>query len=212
MNRIVVALVLATSAMLVACSSSASKPASQPTSESKSAAPAPVGQQSAEQLKTRALTTSDLPFGWAVSPPSTDSSVTSPCSALTSDASKQLPAQAEADFQQSEDGPFLQEILASGPMQQVHDVFASVQKAAIACSAPTAGNDSTRVSATTFPSIGDESYALQLAANRSGASYGGEVVVVQKGQVYAEVAVFGVGGVPESLVQQLVDTAMHKAL
>ena len=190
MNRTMAPMVLVMSALLVACSSatdkaappapktSASETSATETSPSETSArvsapaPAPVGQQSAAQLKALALATPDLPFGWAVSPPATDTSVTAPCSALTSDGSKQLPAQAETDFQQSEDGPFLQEILASGPTQQVHDVWASVQKAALACSATASGTDTTQLSAMTFTSYGDESYALQLAVNRSGVSYG----------------------------------------
>lgn len=122
----------------------------------------------------------------------------------------QLPAQAEADFQASEDGPFVQENLASGPAQQVHDVWASVQKAASRCSAITSGTDTTRLSTTSFSSLGDESYALQLNANRSGVAYGGDVVVIRKGEVYIEVAAFGVGGVDASLVQQLVAKAASK--
>ncbi|MEY9932414.1 uncharacterized protein YceK [Catenulispora sp. GP43] len=209
MNRITAPMVLIVSALLVACSSCSSSTSS-PTSTYQGQQ-THQGQQSAAQLKAAALVTSDLPFGWAVSPPSADSSVTAPCSAITADGSKQLPAQAEADFQQSEDGPFLQEILASGPDTQVRDLWSSMQKTAIACSAPMAGSDSTRVSATTFPSYGDASYALHLAANRSGVSYGGDVVVIRKGQMYIEVAVFGVGGVSASLVQELVGTAVHKA-
>ncbi|ACU70341.1 hypothetical protein Caci_1418 [Catenulispora acidiphila DSM 44928] len=201
MNRIMAPMVVVLSGVLVACSSPAHK-----------AAPAPVGQQSVAQLTTLALATSDLPFGWAVSPPASVSSVTAPCAALTTDGSMQLPAQAESDFQQSEDGPFVQEILASGAAQPVHDAWAAVQKEAIACSAVTSGIDTTRLSTMAFPSYGDESYALQLAVSRSGVNYGGDVVVIRKGQVFVEVAVFGVDGVSASLVKQLVDTATKKAL
>jgi hypothetical protein len=169
-----------------------------------------VGQASATQLKAAAIAIPDLPFGWAVSPPAAASSVTAPCDALTASGSMQLPAQAETDFQESEDGPFLQEILASGPMQQVHDVWASVQKAASQCSAITSGTDTTHLSATSFSSYGDESYALRLTASRSGVTYGGDVVVIRKGQVYIEVAAFGVGGVPASTVQQQVSKAVGK--
>jgi hypothetical protein len=199
MNRRLAPTALAVSALLVACSSSSHKAT-------------PTGQQSATQLKAMALAASDLPFGWAVSPPSTDSSVTAPCSAITSDASKALPAQAETDFQQSEDGPFLQQILASGTAQQVGDTWSAVRNAASSCAAPTAasGSDSTRLSAVAFPSYGDASYALQLTAVRSGVSYGGDVVVVRAGQVFLEVAVFGVGDMPASLVKQLVAKAVSK--
>lgn len=177
-----------------------------------SSTPAHRGQQSAPQLKAAALAASDLPFGWAVSPPSADSSVTAPCSALTADAVMRLPAQAEVDFQQSEDGPFLQEILASGTDAQVRDVWSSIQKATSSCSAsPASGTDSTRLTPMSFPSYGDESYALQLTAVRSGVTYGGDVVVMRKGQVYVEMAVFGVGGVSATLAHQLVGAATHKA-
>jgi hypothetical protein len=195
MNRITAPLALATSAMLVGCSS-----------------PSHPSQQSATQLKGKAITNSDLPFGWAVSPPSTYSSVTSPCPAITSDAGKQLPAQAEADFQQSEDGPFLQEILASGSEQQAHTLWASVQQAPGQCSAPGSTATATRLLPMSFPSYGDESYALRLEATRSGVDYSGDVVVIRKGRVFIEVVVFGGGGVPApaSLVQQMVDKAVHK--
>ena len=96
-------------------------------------------------LKAVALAASDLPFGWAVSPPSADNSVTAPCAALTSRAASQLPAQAESDFQASEDGPFVQENLASGTAQQVHDLWASIQKSANQCPA-------TQLSAISFSS------------------------------------------------------------
>lgn len=76
---------------------------------------------------------------------------------------------------------------------------------------PASGTDSTRLATTTFSSYGDASYALQLTALRSGVTYGGDVIVIRKGQVYVEVAVFGVGSVPASLVRQLVGTATHKA-
>lgn len=206
MNRSLAPMALAMSALLVVCSSCSSSS----SSSSSVHGAKPSGQQSATQLTAMALATSDLPFGWAVSPPSTDSSVTAPCSAITSDASKALPAQAESDFQQSEDGPFLQEILASGPAQQVGDTWSAVRNAATSCSASTAGTDSTRLSTMSFPSYGDESYALQLDAMRSGVDYGGDVVVIRTGQVFVEVAVFGVGGVPASLVKQLVDRAVKK--
>lgn len=199
MNRSMVPMALAMSALLVACSSS--------SHDSKT-----VSQQSATQLEAMALATSDLPYGWAVSPPSTDSSVTAPCSAITSDAGKQLPAQAETDFQQSEDGPFVQEILASGPAQQVRDAWSAVRNATNSCSASTSasGSDSTRLSVVSFPSYGDESYTLQLNATRSGVSYGGDVVVIRKGQVFVEVAVFGVGDASASLVKRLVAKAAKK--
>jgi hypothetical protein len=188
------AVTLAVSATLVACSS----------------APAKVGQPSAAGLKAMALAISDLPFGWAVSPPSTDSSVTSPCPAITSDAGKQLPAQAETDFQQSEYGPFLQDILATGSAQQVNQLWASVKQATSQCSGQTSGSDTTSLSTTSFHSYGDQSYALQLTATRSGVTYSGDIVVVRKGQVFVEVVVFGGGGVPAALVQQLADKAVKK--
>jgi hypothetical protein len=180
--------------------------ASAPTSTA--AAAAPVGQPSATQLKAMALATSDLPFGWAVSPPSTDNSVTSPCPAITADAGRQLPAQAETDLQQSEEGPFVQDILATGTPQQVQALFASFQKPASRCS--TSGSDTTRLSAASSPSYGDESYALHLTATRSGVSYSGDIAVVRKGQVLIEVVVFGGGGVPPSFVQDLVTKAVNK--
>jgi len=229
MNRIMASMALVASVALVSCTScsSSSSPSHkvQPTASvpartsTPSLSPSPssasasllVGQASATQLKAAALASPDLPFGWAVSPPSADSSVTAPCEALTASGSTQLPAQAETDFQASEDGPFLQEILASGPAQQVHDLWASVQKAASQCSAITSGTDTTHLSATSFSSYGDESYALQLTASRSGVTYDGDVVVIRKGQVYIEVAAFGVGGVPASTVQQLVSKAVDKA-
>jgi hypothetical protein len=155
----------------------------------------------------------DLPFGWAVSPLSANSSVSSPCPALTSDASKQLPAQAESDFQQSEDGPFLQEILATGPAQPVHTVWASIRQAASKCSTPDSNGETTTLSVAQFPSYGDESYTMQLKAVRSGVTYTGDVVVIRKGQTFAEVAVFGVPGIsPVSapLVQQMVGKAVGK--
>lgn len=225
MNRIIAPTVLVALAALVSCSAcSSSSPSSSPPSNpssSPSSSPSPsqkvqptapplVGQASVTQLKAAALALADLPFGWAVSPPSADNSVTAPCAALTPSGSTQLPAQAETDFQASEDGPFLQEILASGPAQQVHDVWASIRRAASQCSATTSGTDTTHLSATSFPSYGDESYALRLTAGRSGVTYDGDVVVVRKGQVYIEVAAFGVGGVPASTVQELVGKAVDK--
>jgi len=42
-------------------------------------------------------------------------------------------------------------------------------------------------------------------------TYDGDVVVIRKGQVYIEVAAFGVGGVSASTVQQLVSKAVDKA-
>jgi hypothetical protein len=207
MNRIMAPMAVVVSALLVACSS-LSHPAkgTAPTSTTSHL----TGQASATQLKSAALAIPDLPYGWAVSPPSEDSSVTSPCTALTASGSRQLPAQAETDFQASEDGPFVQEILASGPAQQVHDLWASIRTAASQCSAIVSGADTTHLSATSFSSYGDESYALQLTAGRSGVTYDGEVVVVRKGQVYVEVAAFGVGGIDASLLQQLVGKAVDK--
>jgi hypothetical protein len=169
-----------------------------------------VGQPTAAQLKSVALAIPDLPYGWAVSVPSTDSSVTSPCPGITSSAGAQLPAQAEADFQQSEDGPFLQEILAAGSAQQVSAIWTSIQKAASQCSASTSGADTTHVSTTALPPYGDQSYALQLTATRSGVNYGGDIVVIRKGQVFIEVVVFDVGGVPASVVQQMAGKAADK--
>ena len=204
---------------LVFCSScSSSLPSSSPSAnplpshkvELQPTASALVGQAAVTELKAAALAIPDLPFGWAVSPPSADSSVTAPCAALTPSGSAQLPAQTETDFQASEDGPFLQEILASGPAQQVRDVWASIRQAASRCSATASGTDTTRLSATSFPAYGDESYALRLTASRSGVSYDGDVVVVRKGQVYIEVAAFGMGGVAASTVQQLVGKAVDK--
>jgi hypothetical protein len=227
MNRIMAPtalVVLAALVSCVSCSSSSSSPSHkvQPTAPISTSISTPpptstptptpplVGQASATQLKAAALSIPDLPFGWAVSPPSDDSSVTAPCAALTSSGTKQLPAQAETDFQASEDGPFLQEILASGPAQQVHDAWASIQRAANQCSAITSGTDTAHLATTSFQSYGDESYALQLTASRSGVTYEGDVVVIRKGQVYIEVAVFGVGSVEASLVQQLVGKAASK--
>lgn len=222
MNRIMASMALVASVALVSstsCSSSSSSPShkAQPTTPAPTSTlsgPAPTsplsGQASATQLKAAALAIPDLPFGWAVSPPSDVSSVTAPCAALTSSASKQLPAQAETDFQASEDGPFLQEILASGPAQQVHDLWASIRNAATQCSAITSGTDTTHLSATSFSSYGDESYVLQLTASRSGVTYDGDVVVIRKGQVYIEVAAFGVDGMAASTVQELVSKAVAK--
>lgn len=227
MNRILAPIILVvSSAVLVACSSSASHPAPKYTAPSAStsasasgsttsaASSAPTSQASATGAKALVLGLPDLPYGWAVSPLSANSSVSSPCPVLTPDASKQLSAQAESDFQQSEDGPFLQEIVAAGPsVQQVHTVWASIQTGAAKCATPNSFGESTALSTTQFPSYGDESYALQLKAVRAGVTYTGDVVVVRKGQTFVEVAVFGVPGitaVSAPLVQQMVGKAVGK--
>ena len=218
MNRIMAPTILAvSSAVLVACSSSVSHPARPPASTTpmtQTTPTTPTTQAPATGAKAMLLRLPDLPFGWAISPLSANNSVSSPCPALTSEASRQLPARAESDFQQSEDGPFLQEIVATGPAPQVHAVWASIQTAAGKCATPDSYGESTTLSTTPFPSYGDESYALQLTAVRSGVTYTGDVVVIRKGQTFVEVAVFGVpciSAASASLVQQMVGKAVGKA-
>ncbi|MBS2545809.1 hypothetical protein KGQ19_02895 [Catenulispora sp. NL8] len=216
MSRIMPLVALTVSALLVGCSSASDKGKSQASETSTtvtttaatatptSAATSQPSASATSPLAGLALAISDLPYGWASSPPSTDSSVTAPCSAITADATAHLPNQAEVDFQQSEDGPFLQEILAGGSAQQTQAAWAAVQKAPSLCVEPT------RLATTPFQSYGDASYALALTATRAGVAYGGDVVVIRKGQTFAEVVVFGVGGVQPALVQQVAAKAVGK--
>ncbi len=221
MNRVMPLVALTVSALLVGCSSASGKGKPQAsktsttvsaTAETGTAATATPTSAATSQPSVSAtsplagmeLTASDLPYGWAPSPPAADSSVTSPCSAITADATAHLPNQAEVDFQQSEDGPFLQEILAGGSAQQTQAAWSAVQKAPSLCAA------STRLATTPFQSYGDASYALALTATRAGVTYGGDVVVIRKGQNFAEVVVFGVGSVQPALVQQMAAKAVGK--
>lgn len=196
---------LALALAVVGCSSSSSPPpAPTVTSASTTPGPAPTGPLSTARLQAAALKLSDLPYGWAPSPPSTVNSVTASCAAINSDATKHMPAHVEAVFQQAEEGPFMQEILASGSPEQVQAAWESFRTAAPKC-AP-----SPHLAPVSFPAYGDASYALTLTTSPSGVTFSGDVVVVRRGQVLVEVVAFGMGGVSSSLVRQLVGKCLAK--
>ena len=115
-----------------------------------------------------------------------------------------MPAHTEADFEQSEEGPFAEEFLTSGSAQQVQAAWTSFQTAAKQCS------PSPHLSPEPFPSYGDATYALGLTASEPGMNLAGDAVLIRRGQVLVEVVVFGIGGVPASLVQQVIGTGLAK--
>jgi hypothetical protein len=166
--------------------------------------PAPIGPRSMTQLQAMTLKLADLPYGWAPSPPSTDVSVTGSCAAINSTGTQAMPAHTEADYEQSEEGPFAQEFVSSGSAEQVQAAWRSFRAEANQCS------PSPHLSPESFPSYGDASYALRLTVVESGVPVSGDVILIRTGQVLVELVFFGNGGVPTPLVQQVIGLSLAK--
>ena len=207
---------LIAAALLAGCASAsgqaqalATAPAQTPATPSASASPA-------TDLNKALLTLSDMPPGWSPDTQSPDSASDAPsCSPLKDGLWKHLPQSAEADFSQSDTGPFLLELLAGGSADQANTAMQALIKATGQCTTFTqktdSGTNTWSLAPLSFPSYGDATYAFRLSITADmGISAGGDVVIVRKGGVLAQITVYGLGSVPVAMVEDLVTKAVAK--
>jgi outer membrane murein-binding lipoprotein Lpp len=153
------------------------------------------------KLKGMLLTLDDLPQGWAVSPPSTpDDSDTSICNADT------LPQfrggeSAEADFQQSDFGPFVFQLVKALPSSsEAKQAMAAVKKTLSSCSSwtetDTDGTKSTwTIAPLSMPAVGDETFTARISTSDVPlfGTVQADFVFFRRGSVVEVVAYFGFG-------------------
>ena len=200
----------AAAALLLAGCSSSGKQAQTltPTAPSSSSSAGSAGGISSELLAV-----TQLPTGWSsTSPSSSSGSATASCAALNNRPWQTLPERAEADFQQSANGPFLAEKLDAGSAAEVSQAWTAFGTATSECRSFT-GSDGTQttLSALSFPKYGDATYAFALTATADGESVAGDVVVVRKDNTMIQIITAGLGdGVPISTVEQATTAAVAK--
>lgn len=210
---------LLTLAALVAvggCSSATQQAQTLATPSTAAASPSAAASTASTDLKAALLTVTDLPAGWSTYQTSNENDGPASCPALNNGPWKKLPQSADADFSQGQTGPFLLEELASGGSDKVSAALQSFANATSTCSHFTGKSDSGTLdftlAALSFPKYADATYAFALTIKSdSGLSAGGDVVVVRKGNVLVEVTMFGLGSVPVSQVEDIVNKAVSKA-
>jgi hypothetical protein len=207
--------------LLLAGCSSGGKPAAQTLPPATTAATAPAstvgvaGSAAAGSLNAQLLAVTDLPAGWSSSSASSGTGGTASCSALNNRPWQTLPQRAEADFQESADGPFILEKLDAGSADQVTQAWTAFGTATSACrsftSSTSGGTAQYTLSALSFPTYGDATYAFALSISESGLSASGDVVVVRKGDTLIQIMTVGLlGAVPEATVEQATSKAVAK--
>lgn len=199
--------------LLAGCSSSGKQAQTLAPAASSSSPAAVVSASPAFSLSSELLEVTQLPAGWSATSSSDDSGGATSCSALNNRPWQTLPERAEADFQQSADGPFLAEKLDAGSAAQVSQAWTAFGTATSTCRSFTASGGSAQytLSALSFPQYGDETYAFALTVTASGESAAGDVVVVRKGNTLVQIITVGVGdGVPISMVEQATSAAVAK--
>jgi len=208
-------LAAATAALLTAGCAAAQKPAQTLTTPPSSAPSSASTGAASTDLSKALLAVTDLPAGWTTDELSSGGTGDASCPALNSGPWKHLPQEAEADFSDGQTGPFLLDQLAGGSAAQASAALQSFVKATSQCAHFTqeasGGTNTFKLSAMSFPSYGDATYAFAVTVSQSlGLSASGDIVVVRKGGILVEITVFGLESVPVSLVEQLVTKALAK--
>jgi hypothetical protein len=212
------AVCLLAAAGLAGCSSSPHKAQTLTTQAASTPAASTPSAMAAANLKSDLLAIADMPAGWSTTGSTSDGShATASCPAINSRAWQQLPSNAEADFSDGSMGPFLTEKLAAGTVAQTTAAWQAFSKATTQCatfSAPTSGGGTEKfqLAALSFPSYGDQTYAIALTLTASsGLSASGDIVVVRKGGVLVQVIAVGLESVPVTTVEDAVSKAVAKA-
>lgn len=180
-----------------------------------SASVAVAGYPSSAQLQADLLSINDMPAGWTTASSSGSSGLAS-CSALNNGSWRHLPSSAEAEFKRSSFGPYVDTKLIAGPAAQETAAWNAFTAASNECTSFTSTDSSgtTRwtLSGLSFPKYGDATFALAITGTSpQGISATGDVVIVRKGNVIAEVIVISIGSPDVSLAEQMVSTAVTKA-
>lgn len=210
--------VSASAGLLLAACSSSSKAAQTlpPASAAGGSSASAVAAQSSPSVNITAelLAVSDLPAGWSSTSDSGSSGGAASCAALNNRPWQALPERAEADFQQSEIGPFIAEKLDAGPSAQVAQAWAAFASATATCRSfsgqTSSGTAQYKLSSLSFPSYGDQTYAFAITVTASGISASGDVVVVRKGGTLVQILALGIPDVPVSTVEQFTSAAVAK--
>lgn len=214
MRKALIAVPAAAALLLAGCSSSAKQAQTLPVAAGSTTTGAAASSTPAASVASELLTISDMPAGWTTSKPSSSSGGPASCSALNNGQWKALPERAEADFQQSEIGPFVVEKLDAGSSAQVSAAWTAFGSATSACqsftSTDSTGTTKFTLSQLSFPSYGDATYAFGITADDSGVSASGDIVVVRKGDTLVQIIAIGVPDVPVSVVEQATKTAVGK--
>jgi hypothetical protein len=201
------------------CSSS-SKPAAQTLPATTATMPAAgasgtgmTATAAAPDLAAELLTVSDFPAGWTSISPTASKGGAPSCAALNNGPWKTLPAHAEADFQQSQLGPYVTELLAAGTPAAVAQAWAGFAAATSECrtftSGTGAGTATFNLQSLSFPSYGDATYAFAVTATMSGMTVSGDIVAVRKNSTLVQIIALSLGAsVPVALVEQAVSAAV----
>ena len=121
-----------------------------------------------DRLQRLALKIEDLPSGWTTMPPDTDDSNTQICNRPPASTQFKPSANAEADYQQSDFGPFLVHVLASYSATDARRAMDYVAEMLKACTEWTQTSaDGTKVtfrlSPLSFTKLGDETFAVRMS-------------------------------------------------
>jgi hypothetical protein len=192
------------------CSSSSG--ASAGASPSATASPSPTG------VAAKVLTPKDLPGGWSVdaTPPEAGTGNVD-CPLLNSSLwSASTAERGEADMSQTLAGPYLVETISIGTSAQADTAWKAISDGVSHCTTYThtgaAGSSTFTITKTDLPSYGDSSYAFTLDVNISGGVHAtGNIVAARSGNSVLVIYLAGVNGVPKSVVENVVSTAVAKA-
>ena len=136
---------------------------------------------------------------------------------MNSRAWQELPSNAEADFGEGATGPFLSVKLGAGTTAQATAAWGAFSKATSQCATFTApasggGTETFQLAAMSFPSYGDQTYAIALTLTTSSVlNASGDIVVVRKGHVLVQIIEVGLETVPVTTLEDAASKAVAKA-
>ena len=200
--------------VLAACGSTGVKQASAPTSTSAHGSPSASSSFPPRNLTPQLLTVADLPAGWVAHNASSSGSVNFACLQKLKAAHLSL-SKASAGFIQGSGFPLLQQrVVYYGTSARAITSYTSGVAELNNCTGVSGTGGGFKftgsIDALSFPKMGDESSAWQIALSSDGYSFGCDVVVVRKGPELTLI-LYGDLGTPDiTAATSLVRTAIAK--
>lgn len=159
---------------------------------------------------------SDMPTGWAVSPPEEEESDDAFCDGLDPFNEVTPQDEAESTFQQSDFGPFVasgaslykDDDEAAGVMDRLTDMANTCQS----FTQPEDDGTETEytISALSFPDLGDDTFAFRMAGTTAFGPLNLDVVAVRDGALVLAVINGGLGAADSELTESLMQTMAER--
>ena len=163
------------------------------------------------ELAPLLLTVTDLPTGWSATPATGPGGASPVCNAPSLQATFGAVPTAEADFQQSDLGPFVVESIGRYDTPDTATQVLQYMQQSAACGTWTSSDGAQNtMTAQPAPGLGDESLAYRFTVKSAQFTLESDIVVVRVGAIVLQLLNASLQSVDSALTQSLVQQAVAK--